>query len=104
MGRVLCLRSPHTGADFRVCVVPKGCSGIMATRQIAPDLTQTWCCRTHACSHLHDPTLSLTSPVRTMYDCYLAVLGYLKRNRLADQLYMLEGNPKYAWIARRIGS
>ena len=32
-----------------------------------------------------------------------AALGWLERNRLADQLHVLDGDPRYAWTARKRG-
>jgi hypothetical protein len=32
-----------------------------------------------------------------------AAVGWLERNRLADQLHLLDGDPRYAWIARKRG-
>ncbi len=32
-----------------------------------------------------------------------AAVGWLERNRLADQLHVLEGDPRYAWTARKRG-
>ena len=33
-----------------------------------------------------------------------AAMGWLERNRLADQLHVLEGDPRYAWAARKRGA
>ena len=33
-----------------------------------------------------------------------AALGWLERNRLADQLHVLDGDPRYAWTARKRGA
>ena len=33
-----------------------------------------------------------------------AAMGWLERNRLADQLHVLEGDPRYAWTARQRGA
>jgi hypothetical protein len=30
-----------------------------------------------------------------------AAIGWLERNRLSDHLYLLEGDPRYAWTARQ---
>ena len=32
-----------------------------------------------------------------------AALGWLERNRLAEQLHLLDGDPRYAWTARKRG-
>ena len=32
-----------------------------------------------------------------------AAVGWLERNRLAEQLHLLEGDPRYAWTARKHG-
>ena len=32
-----------------------------------------------------------------------AALGWLERNRLSEQLHLLDGDPRYAWVARKRG-
>ena len=32
-----------------------------------------------------------------------AAVGWLERNRLAEQLHLLDGDPRYAWTARKRG-
>ena len=32
-----------------------------------------------------------------------AAVGWLERNRLSEQLHVLDGDPRYAWTARKRG-
>ena len=73
------------------------------TRQAGPGSAEAW--RDPGLYHRYNAVLKRVAGNKTRAQMTLAELeaaiGWLERNRLAEHLSVLDGDPRYAWSARK---